>query len=66
MPAKLFERVLLTNDDGIASEGILALERAANLIAEEVCIIAPEHDSLSLLRQCFAHDHELPNKAVEN
>jgi 5'-nucleotidase len=45
MLAKLFKRALITNDDGFASEGILALERAACQVAEEVWVVAPEEDS---------------------
>jgi 5'-nucleotidase len=45
MTKKLFERALITNDDGYEAEGILALERAAAHVAEEVWVVAPEEDS---------------------
>jgi 5'-nucleotidase len=40
----LFERVLLTNDDGIDAPGIAVLEEVASTIAREVWVVAPEHD----------------------
>jgi 5'-nucleotidase len=42
--AKLFERILLTNDDGIHSEGLDTLRRAAQSVCDEVWVVAPEHD----------------------
>jgi 5'-nucleotidase len=45
MATKLFDRVLITNDDGIDAEGIKALERAAGKVAEEVWVVAPEQDA---------------------
>src|SRR5262249_8103866 len=45
MAKKLFKRALLTNDDGIEGEGILALERAAEQVAEEIWVVAPQQDS---------------------
>jgi 5'-nucleotidase len=38
------ERVLLTNDDGIDASGLAILEEIACTIAQEVWIVAPEHD----------------------
>ena len=38
------ERVLLTNDDGIAAPGMAVLEEVAAEIAREVWVVAPEHD----------------------
>ncbi|MDD5585358.1 MAG: 5'/3'-nucleotidase SurE [Alphaproteobacteria bacterium] len=37
-------RVLLTNDDGIGAPGIQILAEAAEAFAEEVWIVAPEHE----------------------
>lgn len=37
-------RVLLTNDDGIDAPGLKVLEEIASTMAEEVWIVAPEHD----------------------
>jgi 5'-nucleotidase len=45
MATKLFQRALITNDDGIDAAGILALERAAAKVAEEVWVVAPAEDS---------------------
>jgi len=44
MSAPLLRRVLLTNDDGIAAPGLALLERIAARLAEEVWVVAPEHD----------------------
>ena len=44
MSAPLLRRVLLTNDDGIAAPGMALLERIAARLAEEVWVVAPEHD----------------------
>ncbi len=40
----LFERVLLTNDDGIDAPGLLVLERVAATLAREVWVVAPARD----------------------
>lgn len=40
----IFERVLLTNDDGIAAPGLEVLELVAAGLAREVWVVAPEHD----------------------
>ncbi|MCQ8278902.1 5'/3'-nucleotidase SurE [Acetobacteraceae bacterium KSS8] len=40
----LFERVLLTNDDGIDAPGLLVLERVAAVLAREVWVVAPSRD----------------------
>ena len=37
-------RVLLTNDDGIDAPGLAVLTEIAHDIADEVWIVAPEHD----------------------
>lgn len=39
-----FARVLLTNDDGLGAEGLVRLERVASTLADEVWVVAPEHD----------------------
>ncbi|WP_310886351.1 5'/3'-nucleotidase SurE, partial [Pseudomonas ficuserectae] len=36
-----FERILLTNDDGIDAPGLKVLERIASQIAREVWVVAP-------------------------
>ena len=37
-------RVLLTNDDGIDAPGLAVLEEVAATLADEVWVVAPEHD----------------------
>lgn len=46
MPAEQtrVSRVLLTNDDGIDAPGLAVLEAVAAEIADEVWVVAPEHD----------------------
>ena len=44
MVDRLFERILLTNDDGINSEGLQTLRQAAEHVCDDVWIVAPEHD----------------------
>ncbi|RKP46212.1 5'/3'-nucleotidase SurE [Pararobbsia silviterrae] len=41
---RIVSRVLLTNDDGIDAPGLAALEAVAADIADEVWVVAPEHD----------------------
>lgn len=63
MSYPLLRRVLLTNDDGIAAPGLALLERLAAELAEEVWVVAPEHDqsgtgqgiSLHAPLRVFAH-----------
>nr|WP_321984326.1 5'/3'-nucleotidase SurE [uncultured Lichenicoccus sp.] len=40
----IFDRVLLTNDDGIAAPGLAVLEQVAATLAREVWVVAPAHD----------------------
>lgn len=44
MSGRPFRRLLLTNDDGIAAPGLAVLEQMANTLADEVWVVAPEHD----------------------
>lgn len=37
-------RILVTNDDGIHADGILALENAAKAISNDVWVVAPEYE----------------------
>jgi 5'-nucleotidase len=37
-------RILLTNDDGIAAEGLQALERIAEQLGDEIWVCAPEYE----------------------
>ncbi|AHA27681.1 5'/3'-nucleotidase SurE [Candidatus Liberibacter americanus] len=41
-------RILLTNDDGIRSEGLVALEKIARSISDDIWICAPEMDQSCL------------------
>jgi 5'-nucleotidase len=45
-------RVLLTNDDGVDAEGILAIRAALALSCESVVTIAPEADCSGFARKC--------------
>lgn len=40
----LVQRILITNDDGIAAPGLEILAEIAGRLAEEVWVVAPEHD----------------------
>ncbi|MBD3658360.1 MULTISPECIES: 5'/3'-nucleotidase SurE [Marinobacter] len=40
----LVRRILITNDDGINAPGLAVLEEIARTLAEEVWVVAPEHD----------------------
>jgi len=51
-----FARVLLTNDDGIDAPGMAALADVAADLAEEVWIVAPEHDQSGTSRSVSIHD----------
>lgn len=44
MSSKPFRRLLLTNDDGIAAPGLKVLEDMSRELADEVWVVAPEHD----------------------
>lgn len=44
MKGPIVNRILITNDDGINAPGIAVLEGIARHLAEEVWIVAPEHD----------------------
>ncbi|HDZ38521.1 MAG TPA: 5'/3'-nucleotidase SurE [Marinobacter sp.] len=44
MMAPIVRRILITNDDGINAPGLARLEQIARNLAEEVWVVAPEHD----------------------
>ena len=44
MTSPMVRRILITNDDGINAPGLARLESIARNLAEEVWIVAPEHD----------------------
>lgn len=53
--APLFQRALLTNDDGIDAPGLEALVRAVTPLAAEVWVVAPEHDQSGVSRAISLH-----------
>jgi 5'-nucleotidase len=42
--SRLFSRLLLTNDDGIDAPGLRTLTEVATELADEVWVVAPDHD----------------------
>jgi len=56
MGTKLFKRILLTNDDGIHSDGLDALRRVAESLSDEVWVVAPEHDQSGASACISLHD----------
>lgn len=44
MSTNIVRRILITNDDGINAPGLARLEKIASKLAEEVWVVAPEHD----------------------
>jgi 5'-nucleotidase len=56
MTNPLFNRVLLTNDDGIGAPGLAVLERVAAQIAREVWVVAPEQDQSGTSHCISLHD----------
>lgn len=51
-----FSRALLTNDDGIDAPGLLTLAEVAASLADEVWVVAPEHDQSGTSRAVSLHD----------
>jgi len=64
--AKTLRRILVTNDDGIAAPGLKVLTDIAHALAEEVWVVAPEHDrsgagqsiTLSHPLRVYRHDEQ--------
>ncbi|HEY1300273.1 MAG TPA: 5'/3'-nucleotidase SurE [Stellaceae bacterium] len=52
----MLDRILLTNDDGIAAPGLEVLERIAAEVAREVWVVAPEHDQSGISHAISLHD----------
>ena len=52
----MLDRVLLTNDDGIAAPGLAVLEEIARELAHEVWVVAPEHDQSGVSHAVSLHD----------
>ncbi|AOY89251.1 5'/3'-nucleotidase SurE [Marinobacter salinus] len=52
----IVRRILITNDDGINAPGLAVLEKIARNLAEEVWIVAPEHDRSGAGQSISIHD----------
>ena len=52
----IVRRILITNDDGINAPGLAVLERIARNLAEEVWVVAPEHDRSGAGQSISIHD----------
>lgn len=55
MSARPFRRLLLTNDDGVAAPGLKVLEAMAHELADEVWVVAPEHDQSGVGQSISLH-----------
>jgi 5'-nucleotidase len=53
--ARVLDRILLTNDDGIDAPGLAILEEIAAELAREVWIVAPEHDQSGVSHSISLH-----------
>jgi 5'-nucleotidase len=51
----VLDRILLTNDDGIAAPGLAVLEQIARELAREVWVVAPEHDQSGVSHAVSLH-----------
>src|SRR5215472_3880578 len=51
----VLKRILITNDDGIEAPGLAVLERIAAELAEEVWVVAPEHDQSGVSHAVSLH-----------
>jgi 5'-nucleotidase len=49
-------RILITNDDGVNSEGLAVLERIARRISDDVTVIAPEFDQSGVAHSLSLND----------
>lgn len=49
------ERILITNDDGIDAPGLEALEAVARELADEVWVVAPDHDQSGISTAISIH-----------
>lgn len=52
----IIRRILITNDDGINAPGLKVLEQIARNLAEEVWVVAPEHDRSGAGQSISIHD----------
>ncbi len=53
--ARVLDRILLTNDDGIDAPGLAVLEAIAAELAREVWVVAPEHDQSGVSHAISLH-----------
>lgn len=56
MSGPIVQRILITNDDGINAPGLAILEAIAGNLANEVWIVAPEHDRSGAGQSISIHD----------
>ncbi|MBW0148313.1 5'/3'-nucleotidase SurE [Marinobacter arenosus] len=56
MTGPIVQRILITNDDGINAPGLAVLEAIAGNLAEEVWVVAPEHDRSGAGQSISIHD----------
>ncbi len=56
MSEPIVQRILITNDDGINAPGLAVLEAIARNLAEEVWVVAPEHDRSGAGQSISIHD----------
>lgn len=56
MNEPMVQRILITNDDGINAPGLKVLEQIARNLAEEVWVVAPEHDRSGAGQSISIHD----------
>ncbi|WP_340647176.1 5'/3'-nucleotidase SurE, partial [Phenylobacterium sp.] len=49
-------RILLTNDDGIQAEGLVALENIAKVLTDDIWICAPEYEQSGASRALTLSD----------
>ncbi|UFH51320.1 5'/3'-nucleotidase SurE [Pseudomonas sp. KNUC1026] len=55
MAPPLLERILISNDDGIDAPGLAALETVAAQLAEQVWVVAPDHDQSGVSHAISLH-----------
>jgi 5'-nucleotidase len=51
----VLDRILLINDDGIEAPGLAVLEEIASTLADEVWVVAPEHDQSGVSHAISLH-----------
>lgn len=56
MTGSLFQRVLLTNDDGIDAPGLAVLHEVASQLSDDVWVVAPSQDQSGISHALSLHD----------